>query len=78
MTKKQRQQLSRAAREAITDTAIGTAINFPLNAAMMTLAFPLELTAIQASLMFTGVFTLMAIVRKTAVRMHFAKKQALA
>ena len=73
MTRKQR--ISLAAREAITDTAIGTIINFPLNAGMMTLAFSLELTAIQASLMFTGVFTVMAIVRKMMVRLHFAKTQ---
>lgn len=73
MTRKQR--ISLAAREAITDTAIGTLINFPLNAGMMTLAFAMELTAIQASLMFTGVFTAMAIVRKMMVRLHFANKQ---
>ena len=73
MTRKQR--ISRAAREAITDTAVGTAINFPLNLALVALAYELAFTPLQASLMFTGVFTVMAIVRKTAVRLHFAKKQ---
>jgi hypothetical protein len=76
MTKQQKHKISQAAREAITDTFIGTMINFPLNAGMMTLAFAVELTAIQASLMFTGVFTIMAIIRKMLVRLHFAKKQA--
>ena len=73
MTRKQK--ISLAAREAITDTAIGTAINFPINAIMMSLAFAMEFTAIQASLMFTGVFTVIAICRKTAVRLYFGQKQ---
>jgi hypothetical protein len=76
MTKQQR--ISKAAREAITDTAIGTLINFPLNAGMMTLAYSIQLTAIQASVLFTGVFTIMAIIRKTMVRLHFSKKEAKA
>ena len=73
MTKQQR--ISKAAREAITDTAIGTALNAPINYGIIAVAFTLELSALTTSLVCTGIFTVVAILRKTAVRLHFAKKQ---
>ena len=73
MTKKQRMKLS--FKEAITDTALGTCINFPLNLALVAMAYELELTPLQASLTFTAVFTVLAITRKVGVRMWFHKKE---
>lgn len=71
MTKHQKR---RALREAITDTFLGTCINFPINLLLVASAYELELTPLQASLTFTAVFTILAIVRKMSVRVWFFKK----
>lgn len=60
--------------EAFTDTAIGTAINFPLNMLAMWVIFRLELTVFQSSLLLWFIFTSIAIVRKYYLRMYFEKK----
>ena len=61
-------------KEAITDTAIGTVINFPLNLLFLYVAFELELSVFKTAAMTWIVFTVVAIVRKYLVRKHFIKK----
>jgi hypothetical protein len=60
--------------EAFTDTAIGTAINFPLNMLAMWYIFHMELTVVQSSLLLWFIFTSIAIVRKYYLRLYFDKR----
>ena len=71
MTKHQKR---RALREAITDTFLGTIINWPINMIIISTAFAMELSALTTSLVCTGIFTVVAITRKMAVRVWFYKK----
>ena len=61
-------------KEAITDTALGTVINFPLNLLVLYVAFEIELSVFKTAAMTWVVFTVVAIVRKYFVRKHFIKK----
>ena len=63
-----------AFKEAVTDTALAAAINIPLNYVLISFAFSLELSALQSTLLFTSVFTIIAITRKYYVRMHFERR----
>lgn len=63
-----------AFKEAYYDTIIGLLINVPLNFLLISLAFYLELSAFWTTIMLTAVFTIFALIRKTAVRLHFSKK----
>lgn len=65
---------SKAWVESIIDTAIGTAINFPLNILLLWVASSLNLTILQTSLMLSVIFIVMAIIRKTVVRCYFHTK----
>lgn len=60
--------------EAITDTAVGTAINFPLNMLAIWVIFRLELTVFQSSVLLWSLFTALAIVRKYYLRRYFEKR----
>lgn len=64
-----------ALKEAVIDTALGSIVNVPLNFALVGMAFYYELSAVQTSIFLTGIFTIIAIVRKTAVRLHFIKRE---
>lgn len=64
----------RAFKEAIADTALATLINVPLNFVLISIAFYLELTALETTIFMTSVFTAIAIVRKTYIRLHFSRK----
>lgn len=60
--------------EAISDTAIGTAINFPLNILAMMIIFKVNMNAFQASLFLWSIFTTLAVVRKYIIRRYFKNK----
>ena len=60
--------------EAISDTALGSLINFPLNIVILTITFELELTVLQTSVVLAVTFTILAIIRKYMVRSFFSKK----
>ncbi len=62
-------------KESLSDTAIGTAINFPLNMMILTVTFALELTVFWTALVSWFIFTIVAVVRKYFVRKFFAKKE---
>ena len=63
-----------ALREAVTDTVIATIMNFPLNLVLVAIAFHYELTIFQTSVFFTTVFSGVAILRKTYIRLYFNKR----
>ena len=63
-----------ALKEAVSDTIIGTIINFPLNVIMMWVIFQSELTVMQSSILLWVVFTSIAIIRKYYIRIYYSKK----
>lgn len=67
----------KAFKEAATDTIIGLVMNVPLNFALISFAFYLELTALWTTVLLTVFFTIFALIRKTYVRLWFSKKQEL-
>ena len=67
----------KAFREAITDTLIANAINIPMNFLFISLCFAWEFTALQSTLFLSAAFTVLAIVRKTFVRVWFAKRETV-
>ena len=69
-----KEQKLAAFKEAVSDTALATVLNFPLNLLLVTIARSLELTILQTSIFFTVVFSIVAILRKTWVRLYFFKK----
>jgi hypothetical protein len=60
--------------EAISDTAIGTIINFPLNMLAMWFIFRYEMTVVESSVVLWFVFTVIAVIRKYYIRIYFSKK----
>jgi ABC-type protease/lipase transport system fused ATPase/permease subunit len=62
-------------KESLSDTAIGTAVNFPLNMMILTVTFALEFTVFWTAFVSWFIFTIVAILRKFLVRKYFAKKQ---
>ena len=60
--------------ESISDTAIGTLINFPLNLLLLTATFALEFSVLATAVATWVVFTVVALVRKYLVRKYFAKR----
>ena len=64
----------RAFKEAVADTRFAFVINVPLNFVLVAMAFRLEFTAFETSVMLTTIFTIFAIVRKTYVRLFFEER----
>jgi hypothetical protein len=69
-----REQKIAAFKEATSDTVLATVLNFPLNLLLVSLARAMELTILETSIFFTIVFSIVAILRKTWVRLYFFKK----
>ena len=69
-----KKEYKRALKEATTDTLLALIINFPLNVLLLYVAANMELTIFWTSCFMTAIFTNIAIVRKTIVRVHFKKK----
>jgi hypothetical protein len=66
--------MKKALKESFVDTGVGIVINTPLNFALISIAFSLELSAFETSMLLTAFFTFFAIIRKTGTRMYFSKK----
>ena len=64
----------RSFKEACADTGIAFCVNVPLNFVLVAMAFRLEFTAWQTSIMLTTIFTVFAITRKTYLRVHFERR----
>jgi len=62
-----------AMKEALTDTAVGAAINFPLNVLFLWGANKVGLSIMTTGVVLSVVFTFVAIVRKYLLRSFFEK-----
>jgi len=63
-----------ALKESITDTAAGLVINLPMNYALLAFGLYLELGALALTIFMTGVFTIIAVIRKYLIRLHFMSR----
>jgi hypothetical protein len=63
-----------ALKESVTDTFAGLIINLPMNYALLAFGLYLELGALALTLFMTGVFTIIAVVRKYYIRLHFMSR----
>ena len=61
--------------ESISDTVVGSMINFPLNVSLLYMSRYLDLTVLQTSIFLSVVFTMIAIVRKYTIRNYFSKQK---
>lgn len=66
--------LKRALREAYADTFVGILINMPLNFVLLLVANKLSLSVLYTTIFLTAIFTVVAIARKTYIRLKFAKR----
>lgn len=62
-------------KESLTDTALGTVINFPVNMCLLSFTFAMGFSVFWTAVSSWFAFTIIAIIRKFIVRKHFAKKQ---
>jgi len=74
MSELHKMRRARAFREAVADTAVAFSVNVPLNFVLVAIAYRMNFTAWQTSLMLTTIFTIFAVTRKTYMRLHFEKK----
>jgi len=63
-----------AFKESISDTMIGTFINFPLNYVMVVVCLYLEMGALLMTVCMTSVLFILAVTRKYYVRVWFNKR----
>lgn len=63
-----------AFKESISDTMIGTFINFPLNYVMVVVCLYLEMSALLMTVCMTSVLFILAVTRKYYVRVWFNKR----
>lgn len=61
-------------REAVVDTFFAVLINTPVNFAIIAVAFHYQWSPTSTSLLLTAIFTVLAIIRKTWIRIRFYKK----
>lgn len=67
-------RLKSALKESLIDTGIAMPVNLIINWIVITTAFHQQWTAFATTIIATALFTAMAIVRKTYIRLHFEKK----
>jgi len=63
-----------ALKEAMSDTAIAFVINLPLNILFLYIANLMALSIVATSVFMTLSFTVLAVIRKTMVRVHFSRR----
>ena len=63
-----------AFKEAVVDTGIALLINFPLNMGLIVIARTYEMSVLVTTIFFTIIFTVVAIARKTYMRLYFEKR----
>ena len=63
-----------ALKESLADTMAGLVINLPLNYALLAFGLYLELDALALTLFMTSVFTIIAVIRKYLIRLHFISR----
>lgn len=68
-----RPKVKLALTEATSDTILGTFINFPLNFLIIYVCLQLNFNALQITIACTAVLFFIAVLRKAAIRLYFAK-----
>ena len=63
-----------AFKEALIDTVTATAMNFPINWALVAYAIHVDMDPFHASVLLTVVFSTIAIARKTLLRVYLQKR----
>ena len=64
-----------ALKESVADTMAGLVINLPMNYGLLALGLYLEMGALELTLFMTAVFTVIAIIRKYYIRLHFISRE---
>jgi hypothetical protein len=65
------QKTLRAFKEAVADTSVGMLTNIPINFILIAIAFEQEWSAFTTSVFLTVTFTILALFRKTFLRLYF-------
>jgi hypothetical protein len=63
-----------AFKESISDTILGTMVNFPLNYVLIAFCLSIEMSAIAMTVFMTSILFILAVIRKYYVRIHYANK----
>lgn len=63
-----------AFKEAMTDTLLGTVINFPLNYVILLVCLQLSFSTFYTTITLTCIMFVIAVLRKAAVRLWFERK----
>ena len=63
-----------ALKESVVDTGAGLLINLPMNYALLALGLYWGMDALMLTLFMTGVFTVIAVIRKYLIRLHFMSR----
>ena len=60
-----------ALKESITDTGLGMFINLPANYLLLAIGLHFNMGALALTIFMTSVFTVIAVIRKYYIRLHF-------
>lgn len=67
-------RVKRAFKEAITDTLVGTVINFPINYLILLICLQLSFSTFETTITLTSIMFVIAVARKMAIRLWFERK----
>lgn len=62
-----------AFKESLSDTFLGTVVNFPLNYILFAFCLSANMTALQMTVFCTSILFVLAVARKYYVRIYFSK-----
>jgi len=63
-----------ALKESLSDTVLGTMVNFPLNYVLIAFCLSVEMEALEMTIFMTSILFILAVGRKYYMRLYFAKK----
>ena len=64
-----------ALKESAVDTTAGLVINLPMNYVLLAFGLYLEMGALELTVFMTSIFTVIAVIRKYIIRLHFISKE---
>ena len=64
-----------ALKESVSDTVLGTVVNFPLNYILIAFCLSMSMTAIEMTIFMTSILFVLAVIRKYYIRVYFDKKK---
>ena len=63
-----------ALKESLSDTVLGTMVNFPLNYVLIAFCLSVEMEALEMTIFMTSILFILAVGRKYYMRLYFAKR----